>query len=97
MVWVASNWIEDTALQQFLFSSLYSFDSNFSGIFWFAKLRIIVLKEFVSVFNKETGKRHFLAFPGNGYKKEKNCFINNKNLVDSNYHSKNSVDWMSTE
>ena len=27
-----------------------------------------MFKEFVSMFNKETGKSHFLTFPGNGYK-----------------------------
>ena len=32
MVWVLSNGIEDTPLQQFLFSSLHSFDSIFWGI-----------------------------------------------------------------
>ena len=31
----------------------------------------MLLKEFVSMFNKETEKRHFLTFSGNGYKKEK--------------------------
>ena len=29
--------------------------------------------------------------------KRKKCFINNKNLVDSNYHWKNWIDWMSTK
>ena len=29
MVWVISNGVEDTPLQQFLLSSLYSFDSSF--------------------------------------------------------------------
>ena len=40
-----------------------------------------------------------LTFPGNGCKKEKEkkCFISNKNLVDSNYHWKNWIDWMSTK
>ena len=33
---------------------------------------VIVLKGFVWMFNKEIGKRQFLTFPGNGYKKEKN-------------------------
>ena len=47
---------------------------------------IIVLRGFVSMFKKETAKRHFLVFLDNGSKKEKKCFINNKNLVDSNYH-----------
>ena len=27
--------------------------------------------EIASIFNKETGKRHFLIFPGNGHKKGK--------------------------
>ena len=56
-----------------------------------------MLKEFASVFNKETGKRYFLTFPSNGCKKEKKRFINNKNLVNSNYRRKNRVDWRSTK
>ena len=42
---------------------------------------VIVLKGFVWMFNKEIGKRQFLTFPGNGYKKEKKYFINNKKKV----------------
>ena len=57
---------------------------------------IIVLKEFFSMFKRETGKRHFLLFLVMVAKKEKS-FFNNKNLVDSNYHWKNWVDWMSNK
>ena len=45
------------------------------------------------MFNKETGKRHFLTHD-NGYK-EKKSFINSNNLVDSNCHWKHSVEWIS--
>ena len=74
--WFEFNEVKDTPLQQFLLSSLYSFDSQF----WLISC-IIVLKEFASIFKKETGKRHFLTFPDNGCKKGKKCFINNKNLT----------------
>ena len=37
------------------------------------------VKELVSMFSKETGKRHFPTFPGNDSKKvKKKCFRNNK-------------------
>ena len=35
------------------------------------------------MFNKETGKRHFFTFPGNGCKEEKKCFINGKKIATS--------------
>ena len=68
LVQVPGNRVEDRLLQQILLSSLYSLDSQFVLISC-----IIVLKEFASIFNKETGKRYFLTFPGNGCKKEKNA------------------------
>ena len=42
------------------------------------------------MFNKETAKRRFLAFPGNGCKDEKNVSSITKILLDSNYHRKTS-------
>ena len=44
MVWVLSNGIEETPLQQFLLSSLYLFDSIFISLAWIDKLRNIVEK-----------------------------------------------------
>ena len=38
--------------------------------------------------NKESGKRHFLAFPGIWLHKGKNCLINKKIFMDLNYHLK---------
>ena len=38
MVRVLSNGVEDIPLQQFLLSSLYSFDSIYSGVIWIDKL-----------------------------------------------------------
>ena len=69
MVWVLSNGAEETSLQQFLLSSLYLFDYIFSSIVWIDS-SIIVLKEFVSVFNKKTEKK-IATFHGNGCKEEK--------------------------
>ena len=81
MVWVLSNGVEDIPLQPFLLSSLYSFGCIFPGTVWIDKL-IIVLKGFISMFNKETGKRHFLTFHSNGCKEEKKCFINKENTTE---------------
>ena len=75
MVWIITNEVEDTLLQQFFLSSLYLFDSIFSDIVWIDKLHNCV-------------KRICFNVPGNGCKKEKKYFINNKNLVDWNYHCK---------
>ena len=42
MVWFLSNGVQDTPLQQFFLSSLYLFDSIFSGIVWIDKLHTCV-------------------------------------------------------
>ena len=51
----------------FLLSSFHLFDSVFLGIVWIGLTSCVVaLKEFVSIFNKETRKRNFLTFHDNG-------------------------------
>ena len=84
---------EQKQLQQFLLSSLYSLGSIF--LFWFIIVEfisyIIVLKEFISLFTRETGKRHS-PFT-RAVAKRRTCFANNTNLTYLNYHWKNWVDW----
>ena len=58
MVWIITNEVEDTLLQQFFLSSLYLFDSIFSDIVWIDKLHNYI-------------KRICFNVPGNGCKKEK--------------------------
>ena len=75
MTWVLSNGVEDTPFQKILFSNCLTFPCMFDSILQaqFGLIScIIALKEFVSKINKQTRKRHFLAFPGNGCKKGKN-------------------------
>ena len=67
-----SSGIEDMLLQQFLLSSLYSFDSIFFSYFGLISC-ILVMQKFVSMFNKETGKRQFLTFHVDSYKERKNA------------------------
>ena len=61
MVWVLSKRVEDVSLQQFSLGNFYSFDSIFLGIVWIDKLH-----NCVEGINKETHKRNFLTFHGNG-------------------------------
>ena len=92
---VLSNGVEDTSLQQFflvLFIRLTIFFQTKFGLISY----IILLKEFVSIINKKTGKRHFLTFHGISCKEENKCFINNRNPVESNYDWKTWVEWIST-
>ena len=85
------HWVLFTPLTLFFW-----FDSIIQGQFGLMISCIIVLKQFVWLFAKETGKRHFLTFHGSGCK-EKKSFLNNMNLINSNYHLKNLVSWMSTK
>ena len=85
-------------------------NSNFSNFYWVISVCltlyfqawpgltscIIVLKEFISVFNKKAEKSTLSLFMVTVAKRNK-MTLNTKNLVDPNYHWKNWVDWMSTE
>ena len=55
-----------------------------------------MLREFVSMFNKVTGKRPFLAFPGKGCKKEKNASSITKIEYIQTTTEKSWLDQMST-
>ena len=70
MVCVLSSWVQDTPLQQFLLSCFIRL-TLFSSIVWIKKLCIILLKRFVSMFNKEKGKDVFFTFHGKGCKQGK--------------------------
>ena len=74
---------------QSFFSSLYLFESNFSGIvIWIDKLHDCDERTWLSnmVFIK-TAKTRFPSYPRNACLEDK-CFIKNMNLVDMNYHWK---------
>ena len=56
--------------------------------------------EIASIFYKETGKRHFLIFPGNGHKKGKKVSSKTRILFIQTTAEKNDwllVDWMSAK
>ena len=90
-VWVLSNWVEDTSLQQFLLSSLYSFDSIFifwlyySGIAWIDKLHICIQRICFIIYqgNRKKTPSHF-----SWERLQRGYFVNNVNLTDLNYHWK---------
>ena len=58
---------------------------------------MILVKEFVSITMAavETGKRHFSVIAA--VAKRKKCFIKNMDLMDTNYHWKKWVEWISTK
>ena len=73
---------------------LYLFESTFLEFGLISS--IIFMKEFISLtmVAVKIGKRQFLSYHSNGCYDEES-FIKNLNPIDSNYHSKNWLDWFS--
>ena len=94
-VLVLSNGVEDTPLRKFFCSCLYLLYFIISRIAWIDKLHYCVKRIFVflTMIVTKTKKRPFFSY-SNSCKEEK-FFVKTMDLIDSNYHWKNWVEWKS--
>ena len=91
-VFVINNWTQDTILSQSFLSTLYLFESVFSGVVWTNRLHD--LDEgifFLTTVAMEIGKIHFFNNQWKMFQEEK-YLIKNMNLTDAHFDWKNWVD-----
>ena len=101
-VWVLNNGVEDTPMQQFSLSTLCSFYSIFliwlyySGTVWIDDQLHNFVETICFTVYQGNRKKTLSHFSWERLQREKS-FLNNMNLINSNYHWKNWVNWLSTK